>query len=68
MNADILAPVVRISLRWLGGFLIAKGLAHDANAFTDPELVTVVCYASAAMCGVISEGWYYAARKMGWAT
>ena len=67
MNASILAPIVRILLRWLGGFLIAKGLAIDPREFADPDLVGAVCYAGAAICGAISEGWWLLARKCGWA-
>lgn len=64
--ADVLAPLVRILLRWLGGFLIAKGIASSADAFTDPDLVTVVCYALAAVCGMISEVWWWLARRHHW--
>lgn len=63
---DFLAPLVRILLRWLGGFLIAKGLASSADAFTDPDLVTVVCYVLAGVCGLISEGWWALARRYHW--
>lgn len=63
---DALAPLVRILLRWLGGFLIAKGIASSPDAFTDPDLVSVACYALAAVCGLVSEGWYALARRRGW--
>jgi hypothetical protein len=64
--ADALAPLVRILLRWLGGFLIAKGLASSPDAFTDPDLVTVICFAVAGICGLVSEGWWALARRRGW--
>jgi len=57
--------MVRISLRWLGGFLIAKGYAHDNSIFTDPDLVQALCHATAGVCGLISEGWFYIERKRG---
>lgn len=64
--ADVLAPLVRIPLRWLGGFLIAKGIASSPDAFTDPDPVTVICYVLTAVCGLISEGWWALARRHHW--
>jgi hypothetical protein len=62
----MLAPLARILLRYLGGILIAKGYAHDPATFADPDLVQAVCIVGAGACGVISEGWWYLARKHGW--
>lgn len=57
----MIAPFIRIGLRYLSGFLIAKGLAdaHIAGEFTSPELV-------GALVGIVNETWYYLARKYGW--
>ena len=66
MSADILAPIVRILLRWLGGILVARGWTADASTFADPELVQVACYGLAAACAALSEGWYWLARRYGW--
>lgn len=56
-----LAPFVRIGLRYLAAFLVAKGLfqPEDAAAFVDPEMV-------GAIVAVLNEAWYAAARKWGW--
>lgn len=56
-----LAPFVRIVLRYLAGYLIARGLLDPASAsdFVDPELVGAIVMAA-------NEAWYFAARKWGW--
>lgn len=66
----MLAPFVRIGLRWLAGALIAAGyLTPDSSSlFGDPELVSAVAYGLGALCGVIAEGWYALARHFGWGT
>lgn len=58
-----IAPFVRIGLRIVGGFLIGKGWAseQDVTILMDPEIIGVICL-------VISEGWFLAAKKFGWAT
>ena len=66
MMTDAIAPLVRILLRWIGGYFIAKGIASSPDTFTDPDLVTVICFAVAGVCGMISEGWWMLARKRGW--
>ena len=66
MTPDILAPLVRIFLRWAGGYLIAKGFTNDPNALGDPELIRTLCFLAAGVCGLVSEGWYVLARKYGW--
>ena len=64
-----MAPIVRILLRYLAGFLIKKGIlgANDQGMLNDPELVQSICCALAALCAAISEGWWLLARKYGWA-
>lgn len=58
------APLIRIFLRYLSGFLIAKGfLGAEYDLSADPELVTVIGLA----IGAATEAFYIAARKMGWA-
>jgi hypothetical protein len=63
---EVLGPLVRIALRYLGGALIAKGYSISPDNFTDPDLVQVICYAAGAFCAVLSEGWYKLAHKRGW--
>jgi len=62
------APFVRIFLRYLGGYLVARGfLAQgDVGLFNDPELVAAISYGGAALCALAGEGWYWAAKRFGW--
>jgi hypothetical protein len=57
-----MAPFIRIFIRYAAGALIAKGYFSpgDVNLFMDPELI-------GAIVGILNEGWYYAARRFGWA-
>lgn len=58
------APLIRIFLRYLSGFLIAKGiLGAEYDLSADPELVTLIGVA----IGAITEAFYIAARRLGWA-
>jgi len=56
-----LSPFVRIALRIIGGYLIGAGYASEDDLwiFTDPELVGAVAL-------VVSEAWYFAAKRFGW--
>lgn len=66
----MLAPFIRIALRWLAGGLIAAGYLTPDNSglFSDPELVSAIAYGLGALCGVIAEAWYALARRFGWGT
>ena len=58
------APLIRIFLRYLSRFLIAKGiLGAEYDLSADPELVTVIGIA----IGAVTEACYVAARRLGWA-
>ncbi len=57
-------PFIRIALRYLSGFLIAKGwLGSEYDLSADPELVTMIGVAIAAGTEVA----YALARRLGWA-
>ena len=59
------AVIARIILRYVAGFLIAKGLldAGTGNMLaTDPDVLTLVGLG----IGVLTELAYTVARKMGW--
>lgn len=58
----MIAPFVRIGLRILGGFLIGRGYASEADLWMleDPEVV-------GALALLISEGWYFLAKRYDWA-
>lgn len=59
---NTLEPIIRNGLRVLAGYIIAKG--------GDPEL-TALLY-SPEVAGIIvlaaTEGWYWLAKRKGWAT
>lgn len=60
------AVIARIALRYAAGALIAKGVLDPGTGDTiinDPDLQIL----AGAGIGVISEGWYVIARKLGWA-
>jgi hypothetical protein len=63
---DVLSPLIRILLRYIGGALIAKGYAVNPDTFADPDLVQVICYVGGGLCAAVSEGWWTLARKYGW--
>lgn len=58
------APLIRIGLRYLSGFLIAKGwLGAEYDLSADPDVVLAVGIA----IGAATEVAYVLARKLGWA-
>jgi hypothetical protein len=66
----MLAPIIRIALRWLAGAMIAAGYLTPDNSelFGDPELVSNIAYGVGMLCGAVAEGWYALARRLGWGT
>ena len=65
------AVFVRIFLRWVAGFLVAKGLfaPDDAQMFTaDPEIERLLLAGIGAVAGFIAEAWYFIAKRLGWST
>ena len=63
--------IIRILLRYLAAALVARGLiTTDLGAALagDVEIATVLEVAVGTGIGVVVEGWYFLARKMGWAT
>ncbi|QAZ46751.1 hypothetical protein [Mesorhizobium sp. Pch-S] len=60
------AVLIRIGLRYGAGYLIARGLLSDdaGNTLaTDPDVQLAI----GAALGAAAEGWYFIARKLGWA-
>tara|TARA_R110002110_G_scaffold37601_2_gene124023 strand:- start:2364 stop:2540 length:177 start_codon:yes stop_codon:yes gene_type:complete len=57
-----MAPFIRIALRVLAGVLMGYGLDKETAdlLWMDPELVGVLTL-------LVTEGWYWLARKNGWA-
>lgn len=66
-----MVPVItRIALRYLAAALVAKGMftASDAGQFAaDPDVVNLVEVGIGLAIAGATEGWYWAARKFGWA-
>jgi len=66
----MIGPLIRISLRFLSGFLIAKGwMAPEigVDLANDPDVQQVAQVAAGIAAGVIAECWYFFARRLGWA-
>lgn len=63
--------VSRILLRYLAAALVARGaLSSDLGAVLagDADVLAVVTAAVGVVLGAAVEGWYYLARRFGWAT
>jgi hypothetical protein len=63
-----MAPFIRIGLRYLSGYLVARGFLaqSDAGLFNDPESIAAISYGGAALCAAFGEGWYALAKHFGW--
>lgn len=65
-----LSPYMRIGLRYLAAYLVAKGLFDPELAkliVADPELAMLVQTALGAAIAATAEGWYALAQRYGWA-
>ena len=63
-----MSPLIRIALRYLAGFLIAKGWLDATSAdtlATDPEVVAAVQAGLGLVVAAVSEWWYSRAKKTG---
>ena len=61
---------IRILLRYIAAFLIAKGaLSPDMGDIlaSDPDLAVGAQVAAGAMVGAVAEFWYFLANRFGWA-
>lgn len=66
-----MSVAVRIVLRYLAAFLVAKGVllpADGALFATDPEVVQAVEFALGVAIGAVAETWYWLAKRLGWRT
>lgn len=66
----MIGPISRILLRVAAGALISKGwfAPEDANAITsDPEVAAMLEMALGGAVWGVTELWYWAANKFGWA-
>lgn len=66
-----MTPVlIRIGLRYAAGALVAKGLLAPeigAQLTGDVDLQQVMEIGAGVAAGIASEGFYFLARKFGWA-
>ena len=61
-----MAPIIRILLRYGVGAIIGYEVGSQLAA--DPDVVAVTVAASAAVVGAMTEGFYWLAKRFGWAT
>lgn len=65
----MIGPVSRILARYLAGALVAKGVIDaGSGAFfaTDADVVGIVQIVLGGAVSLVTEGFYYLARKLGW--
>lgn len=64
-----MAPIVRILLRYATVPLLYYGLVNENEAsdlIADPEIAQWVSLAAGVAAPVVSEGWYWLAKRWGW--
>jgi hypothetical protein len=65
-----MGPIIRILLRYVTIPLLALGwiLPEEQQAIiADPQIVGWVSTGLGIIAPMVAEGWYWAARKFGWA-
>lgn len=66
----MIAVLVRIALRYGAGILVAKGILAPevgTDLASDPDVLQVAQIGAGLLAGVVSECWYFFARRLGWA-
>ena len=64
-----MAPIIRILLRYITLPLLYFGLITEpeaASIIAEPEIAQWVSLGLGTIAPVISEGWWWLARKFGW--
>lgn len=67
----MIGVVSRIVLRYLVGGLVTWGLISvdlGAAITGDADVLSVVTVGLSIVAGLVTEGWYWAAKRLGWAT
>ncbi|TSJ60503.1 hypothetical protein FO470_17280 [Starkeya sp. 3C] len=67
----MIGPFSRIALRYVAGFLVAKGLLSGTDGdflSSDPDVAFVVEAGAGFALGFAVEGFYWLAKRMGWRT
>ncbi len=66
MNAEVIALIARILLRYGGGALVSAGVVVSPSTLADPDVLQVTCLVLGLLCSAVSEGLYCVARKRNW--
>jgi hypothetical protein len=64
---DLAGPLSRVGLRYVVGWLIAKGYSIDPATANDADIQALAYYLMGGGLAILSEGWWYLARRNGWA-
>jgi len=65
------SALARIALRYIVGFIVARGILPDSIAqelTSDPEVLAMIDGAVGLVAAASIELWYKLAKKFGWAT
>ena len=65
------AVLVRIALRYGAGLLVAKGILAPemgVDLASDQDVLQVAQIGAGIIAGVISEAWFFFAKRLGWST
>lgn len=64
-----MGPLIRIALRYATFPLLYFGLINEneaADVIADPDFYQWVSLAVGMVAPILSEGWYWLAKRMGW--
>lgn len=64
-----MGPLIRIVLRYGAGFLVARGMLGESDGnmlAADPEVAASIETGIGLAIVLVSEAWYWLARRFGW--
>lgn len=67
----MIGPISRILARYLAGALVAAGMldvSFGQEIGADPDFALILQTAIGFLLMGVTEGWYWFAKRMGWAT
>ncbi|HWJ89112.1 MAG TPA: hypothetical protein VNS12_13675 [Pelagibacterium sp.] len=62
---------IRIGLRYVAALLVARGLLDPGMGdmlANDPDLLSALQVLAGVAAALVAEGWYWLAKRLGWAT
>ncbi len=62
---------IRIGLRYVAALLVARGLLDPEVGMAvgnDPDILAALQILAGALAALVAEGWYWLAKRLGWAT